>query len=263
VVRATVLVIALAATAEAGTVRGRIVGADGAPIAGAYVHVGGAPVATGGDGRFALADLPAGTYTIVYAVGGHADAEAALVVGDGDVALADHVVADEYVCILPGEPSRPGPVRTWLANDEMLGVVATPERRWFAWGAGLAVRRRLGRHVELGLEGHALRLDTTDDDPSHGFELRAGAALGVGLEVSRWADIEWRVTPELGAASSVLVGDGTNRELFAGVRATAAHIERSARDHRARGIGGHVGMRISRTEAGLGGWVTLGYDWGL
>src|SRR5262245_19231034 len=107
-----------------------------------------------------------------------------------------------------------------------------------------------------------------EEDSSHGLALRAGASIGDGFEVSRWSGIHWRLAPQLGAATAGLVGDAGNRgerELFAGVRASFLRTFESeiSADGISRGAGGHLGIRISRSDAGPGGWLALGYDSGL
>jgi hypothetical protein len=109
-----------------------------------------------------------------------------------------------------------------------------------------------------------MRVDARDDDDlRHGLALRGAITAAYGFQVSRLATIDWRLAPEIGAGSSILYGIGTRYvdELFAGVRLT--YRRGFQPDRGARGIGGHVGFRASRTADGIGFAFMLGYDWGL
>lgn len=152
------------------------------------------------------------------------------------------------------------PPRTWIGNDEAVGETIA-NGRWSFWGAGLGVTRTLFCHVELGLEGQVLRLDSLDsDDPRHGFALRAGATLAYRIPVSHFMGIDWGIAPELGAATSTLFGIGprAQHEFFGDVRGSF----RYARDDR-DGIGVHLTLRVARAEGELAASFMLGYDWGL
>jgi hypothetical protein len=170
----------------------------------------------------------------------------------------------------PAIASDPAPVRTWLVNDESAGEMMA-HGRWSYLGAGLGVTHTLFCHFELGIEGSALRLDAPDeDDPRHGFALRAGATLGYRFRVSHFADLDWGIEPHVGAATAAVYGlgadDRTQHEVFAGVRASF----RAVIDHEpsqgfgiARGMGAHVTLRVARSQGELAASFLLGYDWGL
>ena len=173
------------------------------------------------------------------------------------------------VCLAPAlvhaEPVEPAdPVATWLGNDEVFGTIGP----WWYWGAGLAVRRELGAHVELGLEGQVLRVDAQEDgDPRHGFALRAGATLELPVARTEWRTVDFRLAPQLAAASEVFSGLADRRtatELAVGLRASFRKVIRAdVDDGHARGIGGHITARLTRAGGELGCQILLGYDWGL
>ena len=154
---------------------------------------------------------------------------------------------------------------TWVSNDE----VFIETHSWWYWGAGLAIRRDLGHHVELGLEGQAFRVDANaDDDPRHGFALRAAVTLEAPAARTTWSGIDWRLSPQIGAASMLLVGldRRSATEVFAGVRASFRKVldhEPSGRIGAAHAIGAHIAFRIARTDGELSGSFMIGYDWGL
>jgi hypothetical protein len=159
------------------------------------------------------------------------------------------------------EPARP--VRTWLSNDEMF-TTFDANGQWASWGAGLGLHRELVGHLEIGVEGQALRIDARDDDDfRHGLGLRGALTAAYGFGVSRFATIDFRVAPEIGVASSVVYGIGMRYvdETFAGVRLSFRRGFETVRG--ARGIGGHLGFRTSRTADGIGFAFSIGYDWGL
>lgn len=62
----TVILIAIAPAALAGTVRGKVIRADGAPHESAAVSLGSgsSPVYTGRDGMFYIRNVQPGTYTV-------------------------------------------------------------------------------------------------------------------------------------------------------------------------------------------------------
>jgi len=162
------------------------------------------------------------------------------------------------------------PVTTWLVNDESVGELMA-HGRWSYLGAGLGVTHTLIGHLELGVEASALRLDAPDDDdPRHGFALRGGASLGYRFRVSHFADIDWGVEPQVGAATAAVYGlgkdDRSQHEIFAGVRASFrwAMDDRPSRGFGiARGMGAHVTLRVAESQGALAASFLLGYDWGL
>jgi hypothetical protein len=171
-------------------------------------------------------------------------------------ALATPAAAD-----IIDEPARP--VRTWFGNDEVFAAFDTTGGQWEAFGAGLAVHRELVGHLELGVEGHALRVDERhDDDTRHGFALRGALTAAYGVRVSKLATIDWRMGPEIGVGSSLTYGIGVRYvdEQFVGLR--MSFRRGFSMDKGARGVGGHLAFRVSRSDGQLGGSVLLGYDWG-
>jgi iron complex outermembrane receptor protein len=78
-------------TAQDGMVRGRVTGADGQPLARAAVALDGTGFRTLADqtGRYALAGVPAGTYTLRVRLIGYATATAGVTVRQGEVTQQD------------------------------------------------------------------------------------------------------------------------------------------------------------------------------
>ena len=77
--RLSVVIITLALltifAVRTGSVSGRVVGADGAPLKGVRVSITGSdkPVTTGDNGRFAFTNLPAAHYDVSAELAGHHD----------------------------------------------------------------------------------------------------------------------------------------------------------------------------------------------
>ena len=177
------------------------------------------------------------------------------------IILAVTSAASPALADFADEPSQP--VRTWIGNDEMF-TSFDAKGQWAGWGAGLGIHRELIGHLELGVEGQAMRIDArNDDDLRHGLALRGAITAAYGFQVSRFATIDWRVAPEVGVGSSILYGIGTRYadETFAGVRLSFRRA--CTTDKGARGIGGHLGFRASHTADGFGAAFVVGYDWGL
>ena len=80
------LLLAVAASAQTGTVAGRVVGTDGGPLAGANVTLDGTALgaASALDGRFEIAAVPAGTYEVVATAVGYAPDRERVVLEAGD-----------------------------------------------------------------------------------------------------------------------------------------------------------------------------------
>ena len=80
------VLLALPASAQTGTLAGRVVGTDGGPLPGANVVLDGTArgAAAGADGRFEIADVPVGTYSVVASSVGFAPARARVAVAEGE-----------------------------------------------------------------------------------------------------------------------------------------------------------------------------------
>lgn len=85
VVLATVLLLATSAALAEGRIDGRITRADGSPVAGVAVVIGetGAAEVTDRNGSFSFADVPAGTYNLMFALGENRLVEEGVEVRDG------------------------------------------------------------------------------------------------------------------------------------------------------------------------------------
>lgn len=118
----------LAVTLEAAarhTVSGLVtIGAGGPPVPGATVTLASqiAPVTTGADGRYTIADVPEGTYTLAVSIGGCAAPFSREVVVDGnetvDAALAQKADGYGYVCSVGTGTPLAGTELTTLTGDE-------------------------------------------------------------------------------------------------------------------------------------------------
>ena len=158
--------------------------------------------------------------------------------------------------------------RTYLANDEAFGEIIS-HGRWSYWAAGLGVTHRLVGHLEVGVEGSVMRLDSPDDDnPAHGFALRAAGMVGYRFTVSRLAGLDFGVQPEIGAGTALVTTTDTTsqHEVFAGVRGSFRAVfdeGRATHFGAARALGVHVTLRVAEAEHHLAASFLLGYDWGL
>jgi hypothetical protein len=186
------------------------------------------------------------------------------------IVLALAAAAEAHPVYLAEAPEEePTPPHTWLSNDEAIGEMVA-NGRWTFWGTGLAIDRELIGHLEVSLEGQALRLDASEDqDRRHGFALRGGVSLGYRFAVSHLAGIDWGVEPAVGVASSAIfgiAGDRAQHEVFADIRGSfRAVIDHHPQQYflQSRALGGHVALRLTRAQGELDAAFLVGYDWGL
>ncbi len=157
--------------------------------------------------------------------------------------------------------------RTWVGVDEYLGGFRAGDP-WMEWGLGLSLRRRVLRHLELGVEGELLRLDDQRDHSlGHGFAARIAAEVGVPLTLGvTQRIIEWLAIPEVGAGAMAITGTGPEHraddELFVGLRLAMRTTGFAAHQLQGRAFGGHIEMTTARYDGGYGGSFVIGFDWG-
>jgi hypothetical protein len=165
--------------------------------------------------------------------------------------------------IVRGEPEP----ATWLGAEEVIGGFRAGDP-WLAWGPGLSLRRRVSRHLELGVDGELLRLqDDRDHSLGHGFAARIAAEVGVPLSLGiTGREIAWLAIPEVGADTMAMSGLGPARvaddEVFVGVRLAARTTGWVQRKLAGRAFGLHLETRVGRLQGGYGGTALLGFDWG-
>jgi len=168
----------------------------------------------------------------------------------------------------PPLPDNAPAITTSIVNDEGIGEIVA-HGRWTFISAGLGVTHTLIGHLEASVNGSLMRLDASDmDDKRHGFAFHADGALGWRFRVSSLAGIDWGLEPQIGVgvAETYTSITASQHEVFAGLRGSFRFgFDREPADHfgQARGIGGHLTLRVSRAEQHFAACFLLGYDWGL
>jgi iron complex outermembrane receptor protein len=125
-----VLLPAAVRAQAAGRVEGRIVTADGDPVAGATVRVdGGQAVATDAAGRFVIPGVPSGPHTVTASRVGLADATQAILVSADGAARVELRLGEGGVLLAPVVVSATREVRRLGETPATVGVVAGRELR--------------------------------------------------------------------------------------------------------------------------------------